>query len=82
MGATAVSMLILLEIPGAALIAAVFLGQTPPLLAVPAAVLLLAGLAIVIRAGSRGTVPVVPVGQQRDGVRRGRGRRTVSRAGQ
>ena len=60
-GATAVSMLILLEIPGAALVAAVFLDQTPPLLAVPAAALLLAGLAMVIRAGSRGSVPAVPV---------------------
>ena len=44
-GPTNVSMLILLEIPGAALIAALLLGQTPPLLALPAAVLLLAGLA-------------------------------------
>ena len=60
-GPTVLSMLILLEIPGAALIAAAFLGQTPPLLAVPAAVLLVAGLAIVIRASSRGTVPAVPV---------------------
>ena len=61
LGPTAVSMLSLLEIPGAALIAAVVLGQTPPLLAVPAAVLLLAGLAVVIRAGSRETPPAVPV---------------------
>jgi drug/metabolite transporter (DMT)-like permease len=60
-GATAVSMLILLEIPGAALVAALFLGQTPPLLAVPAAVLLLTGLAMVIRAGSRASEPAVPV---------------------
>jgi drug/metabolite transporter (DMT)-like permease len=60
-GPTTVSMLILLEIPGAALIAAAFLGQTPPLLAVPAALLLLTGLAVVIRASSRGTVPAVPV---------------------
>ena len=58
---TVVSLVLLLEVPGAAVIAAVFLGQTPPLLAVPAAVLLLAGLGIVIRAGSRGTVPAVPV---------------------
>ena len=58
---TVLSLTILLEIPGAALIAAVFLGQTPPLLAVPAAVLLVAGLAIVIRAGSRATTPSVPV---------------------
>jgi drug/metabolite transporter (DMT)-like permease len=55
---TVVSLSILLEIPGAALIAAVFLGQRPPLLAVPAAVLLLAGLAIVIRDSTRASVPV------------------------
>ncbi len=60
-GPTAVSMLILLEIPGAALIAAAFLGQSPPLLAVPAALLLVTGLAIVIRASSRAAVPAVPV---------------------
>ena len=60
-GPTLVSLLILLEIPGAAVIAAVFLDQRPPLLAVPAALLLVAGLALVIRAGSRGTVPTVPV---------------------
>ena len=58
---TVVSLSILLEIPGAALIAAVFLDQTPPLLAIPAAVLLVCGLALVIRAGSRGTTPSVPV---------------------
>jgi drug/metabolite transporter (DMT)-like permease len=58
---TVVSLSILLEIPGAALIAAVFLGQRPPLLAIPAAVLLIAGLGLVIRAGSRGTTPSVPV---------------------
>ena len=58
---TVVSMSILLEIPGAALIAALFLGQTPPLLAIPAAVLLVSGLGLVIRAGSRGTTPSVPV---------------------
>lgn len=56
---TVVSLSILLEIPGAALIAALFLGQTPPLLAVPAAVLLVSGLALVIRASSAG--PSVPV---------------------
>ena len=58
---TVVSMAVLLEIPGAALIAAVFLDQTPPLLAIPAAVLLLTGLALVIRAGSRAAPPTVPV---------------------
>ena len=58
---TVVSLSILLEIPGAALIAAVFLGQVPPLMALPAALLLLVGLGLVIRAGSRGTTPSVPV---------------------
>ena len=58
---TVVSLSILLEIPGAALIAAVFLDQTPPLLAIPAAVLLVSGLGLVIRAGSRGTTPSIPV---------------------
>ncbi|MCW2613200.1 MAG: family transporter [Frankiales bacterium] len=55
---TVVSLSILLEIPGAALIAALFLDQTPPLLAVPAAVLLVAGLALVIRAGTSPSLPV------------------------
>jgi drug/metabolite transporter (DMT)-like permease len=59
--ATVVSLALLLEIPGATLIAAVFLGQTPPLMALPAAVLLLAGLAIVISARGRATEPSVPV---------------------
>ena len=58
---TVVSMAILLEIPGAALIAAVFLDQRPPALALPAAVLLIAGLAIVIRDSSRDVEPSLPV---------------------
>jgi len=49
--ATVVSLALLLEIPGAALIAAAALGQTPPLAAVPAAVLLLVGLGIVVSSG-------------------------------
>jgi drug/metabolite transporter (DMT)-like permease len=55
---TVLSLTILLEIPGAALIAAVFLDQTPPLLAVPAGVLLITGLALVIRASTAESVPV------------------------
>ena len=55
--ATVVSLAILFEVPGAALLAAVFLGQTPPLAAVPGLALLLAGLAIVLRSGAR-AVPV------------------------
>lgn len=58
---TVISMLLLVEIPGAALIAALLLDQRPPLLALPAAALLLAGLALVIRASSRAVEPSVPV---------------------
>jgi drug/metabolite transporter (DMT)-like permease len=58
---TVVSLTLLLEIPGAALIAAVFLGQRPSRLAVPAAVLLVLGLALVIRATTRRTEPSIPV---------------------
>jgi len=46
--ATVVSLVLLLEVPGAALIAAAALGQTPPVEALPAALLLLVGLGIVI----------------------------------
>jgi drug/metabolite transporter (DMT)-like permease len=58
---TVVSMAILLEIPGAALIAAVFLDQQPPALALPAAALLIAGLAVVIRDSARTVEPSLPV---------------------
>ncbi len=46
--ATVVSVATLLEVPGAALLALVFLGQRPPALAVPGIVLLLAGVAVVV----------------------------------
>jgi len=46
--ATVVSLAILFEVPGAALIAAVFLHQRPPAAAIPAAALLLAGIALVV----------------------------------
>ena len=56
---TVVSLSILFEIPGAAVIAALFVeDQHVPLLAVPAAVLLLAGLALVIRSSTRPSLPV------------------------
>ncbi len=59
---TVVSLSILFEIPGAALIAALFVaGQQIPLLAVPAAVLLVTGLALVIRTTTRDATPSVPV---------------------
>lgn len=57
---TLLSLSILLEIPGAALIAYLFLDQTPPALALPAAALLIAGLALVVRASSRAE-PSLPV---------------------
>jgi drug/metabolite transporter (DMT)-like permease len=50
---TVVSLALLFEVVGAAVIAAIYLGQTPPLAAVPAALLLLAGIAIVISARPR-----------------------------
>ena len=50
---TVVSLCILLEVPAAALIAALWLGQVPSWAMVPGAVLILAGLAVVV--GSTGT---------------------------
>ena len=50
LGATVVSTAFLVEVPGAALIAAVFLDQTPPLTVIPAGLLLLTGLVVVVRA--------------------------------
>jgi drug/metabolite transporter (DMT)-like permease len=58
---TVVSLTLLLEIPGAAVIAAVFLDQRPSWLAIPAAALLVTGLALVIRATTRKTEPSIPV---------------------
>ncbi|CAN5177827.1 DMT family transporter [soil metagenome] len=50
-GPTVVGLAILIEVPGAGLLAFVLLGQVPPLLAVPGLVLLVGGIAVVIRAG-------------------------------
>lgn len=50
-GPTVVGMAILAEVPGAALLAFLLLGQVPPLLVVPGLVLVVSGLALVIRAG-------------------------------
>lgn len=49
-GATTVTLAILLETPTASLIAWLWLGDLPPLLVVPGAVLVLVGLAVVVRA--------------------------------
>ncbi|HEY5833712.1 MAG TPA: DMT family transporter [Streptomyces sp.] len=53
LGPSTTSTAILLETPGAALIAALWLGQTPPAAAYPALAVVLAGLALVILAGRR-----------------------------
>lgn len=52
--ATVVSLAILFEMPGATLVAAIWLGQLPPLALLPAAALILVGLVVVIRAADRG----------------------------
>ncbi|WP_433298345.1 DMT family transporter [Actinoplanes sp. CA-030573] len=57
--ATTVSVLILLEVPGAALLAWVWLGQQPRTAALPGLVLLLAGVAVVILGATRANRPVV-----------------------
>jgi drug/metabolite transporter (DMT)-like permease len=51
--ATVVSLAVLFEVPGAILIAALWLGQVPPLAILPAVLLLFAGLVLVIRSGDR-----------------------------
>jgi drug/metabolite transporter (DMT)-like permease len=53
--ATVVSVVILLEVPIAALLAAVWLGQVPSLWALPGGLLILAGLVAVSTAGADGT---------------------------
>lgn len=47
---TVVSLTILLEVPGAALLAALWLGEVPPVAAVPGMLLVLAGIAVVVTA--------------------------------
>ncbi|MEU9739778.1 DMT family transporter [Micromonospora chersina] len=59
--ATTVSVLILLEAPGAALIGWVWLGQLPRTLALPGLGLLLAGVAVVILGGARAGRRTEPV---------------------
>jgi len=58
---TVVSLAILLEVPGAALLAAVFLDQHPSWWAVPGVLLLLAGIGVVITARGRTAEPSIPV---------------------
>ena len=58
---TVLSLAILFEVPGAALIAALWLHQTPHAGAIPGLALLLVGIAIVVAARDRRTAPSVPV---------------------
>ena len=51
--ATVTSLAILLEMPGATIIAAIWLGQVPPVSIVPAVMLIFAGLVVVIWSGDR-----------------------------
>jgi drug/metabolite transporter (DMT)-like permease len=58
MSPTVVSMALLLEVPGAAILAAVFLGQAPPAAVYAGLVFICGGLALVLRARSASDVPI------------------------
>lgn len=55
-GPTVVGLAILLEVPGALVVALVLLGQLPPLLALPGMALVVVGVALVVRASRPRTV--------------------------
>jgi drug/metabolite transporter (DMT)-like permease len=57
MSPTLVSMALLLEVPGAALLAAAFLGQSPPAAVYAGLLLIISGLAIVVSARSGVAIP-------------------------
>lgn len=57
MSATVVSLVLLLEVPGAALLAAVFLGETPPVGVYLGLMLVLTGLAVVVTHPTAGPSP-------------------------
>lgn len=57
---TVLSLAILLEMPGAALLAWWWLGQTPPPGVLPGAALLLAGIAVVVSSSTRGAPTTAP----------------------
>jgi drug/metabolite transporter (DMT)-like permease len=56
-GPTVVGLAILLEVPGALLVALVLLQQVPPLLALPGVVAVVAGVALVVRGSRPAPVP-------------------------
>ncbi len=68
MSPTLISMTLLLEVPGAALLAAVFLGQAPPPAVYGGLVLICAGLAVVV-SSSRGRMGSCPLTKERPGRR-------------
>jgi len=55
-GPTVVSLAVLLEVPGSLLVALVLLQQAPPLLALPGMAAVVAGVALVVRAGRPATL--------------------------
>lgn len=62
LSATSVSVAILFEVVGASVIAALWFGETPPLAALPAGLLILSGIVLVIRAGRRRPAEGAPLG--------------------
>ena len=58
---TFVSMSILLEVAGSALLAGIFFDEWPPVAAIPAAALIVGGIVMVLRAGTKSAVARVPV---------------------
>jgi len=59
-GPTVVGLVLLLEVPGAALLALLLVGQTPPALALPGLALVVLGVALVVRAGDHRPEASVP----------------------
>jgi len=59
-GPVVVALVILLEVPAATVIAAWWLGQVPPLAALPAAALVLVGVAVVVTSREAAAEPPVP----------------------
>ncbi|MCU1614110.1 MAG: Conserved rane protein of unknown function [Frankiales bacterium] len=60
-GPTVVGLAILLEVPGALVVALILLGQAPPLLAVPGMLAVVAGVALVIRGSRSADLPAEAV---------------------
>lgn len=58
---TVISLVLLFEVPVGAVIAALWLGQTPPAAALPAVLLLLVGIGVVVGARTPAQEPSVPV---------------------